>query len=165
MIELLLTFLTGFLTGFLAGLQSMTAGQWTLFIGLLANAFAVWWAMRRVVGEVHKIEVATNSMKDALVSSTRHEADAVGYERGRTEGEDKANVLAEGQRLGREAVREYQRDSAREYQRDADKPLPVADAQALEVGKRVAGATEKLADAAEKSADAAVTAANKPNSQ
>ena len=46
-----------------------------------------------------QVEIATNSMKDALVKSTGDAARAEGRETGRAEGEVKASLLAEG-RLG-----------------------------------------------------------------
>lgn len=45
---------------------------------------------------VEKVEIATNSMKDALVAKTGEAAHAAGREEGRLAGEAKAASLAEG---------------------------------------------------------------------
>ena len=58
-------------------------------VGLLAiamlNAFTAWmaWNSRK---NIEKIEIATNSMKDALVAATDKAAHAAGREEGRAEG-------------------------------------------------------------------------------
>lgn len=46
---------------------------------------------------IQKIEIATNSMKDALIVSTAKEQFAAGRDQARLEGEAKAAILAEGQ--------------------------------------------------------------------
>lgn len=51
-----------------------------------------WWNSRKI----EQVHLATNSMKDALVSATGTAAHAAGREEGRIEGEAKAAVLAEG---------------------------------------------------------------------
>ena len=56
-----------------------------------ANASA-----RRSENLTQKVELATNSMKDALVKSTGDAAMAKGKEIGRVEAEAKAGILAEG---------------------------------------------------------------------
>lgn len=63
----------------------MTAGEISLFIGLLANAAVLLWIacvnnrkMTSVLVDIHKVEVATNSMKDELVAATRKGALAEG---------------------------------------------------------------------------------------
>ena len=64
----------------------MTVGEIALLVGLLLNAVAVaWghWQTRQVREEIHKIEVATNSMKDALVKATGEEAFQRGDAHGR----------------------------------------------------------------------------------
>jgi hypothetical protein len=51
-----------------------------------------------------KVEVATNSMKDALVRTTRSEAHAAGVEEGRLAGVAKAATLEEGRQQGTDAA-------------------------------------------------------------
>lgn len=66
-------------------MTAMTAGEWALLFGLLCNALAVWLGMRRIGLDVHKVEVATNSMKDALVQATRDAALGEGEDKGRAD--------------------------------------------------------------------------------
>lgn len=63
----------------------MTVGEWALLFGLLANAIAVWFGMSRIGSDIHKIEIATNSMKDALVLATRQVALGEGEDKGRAD--------------------------------------------------------------------------------
>lgn len=55
--------------------------------------------------DMKKVEIATNSMKDALVVSTAKASLAEGKELGRAEGEQKAEVLAAGQTAPVEIVK------------------------------------------------------------
>lgn len=76
------------------------------FFTALMNAFTAWVAWRthtlstQTALDVHKVEIATNSMKDALVSATASAAHAAGKEEGRVEGEVKAANVAEGKLQG-----------------------------------------------------------------
>lgn len=67
----------------------------TLFAIAILNLITAWLAYR-----THKltkqVEIATNSMKDALVLATGEAAHAAGKEEGRIAGEAKAATLAEG---------------------------------------------------------------------
>ena len=59
------------------------------------NAFTAW-ATLRTRSDMRKVEIATNSMKDALVAATRSAAHADGREEARLEGEQKAAAVAQG---------------------------------------------------------------------
>lgn len=71
----------------------MDATSWTLIIIAVINilpstiaAVAAWWARKAVLeakGDIKLIEIATNSMKDALVKKTEEEALIRGAEAGR----------------------------------------------------------------------------------
>lgn len=70
----------------------MTPGEIALLIGLLANAAALvlgaWINSRKlnlVIADVHKVEVATNSMKDDLVAATKAAALLRGEKTGRAD--------------------------------------------------------------------------------
>ncbi len=94
---------------------SDSAGQTTMFyldpnitilvIGAI-NAFIAWMAYRtqKLIADTHlltkQVEVATNSMKDALVKATGEAAHAAGKDEGRLEGEIKAATLAKGKLKG-----------------------------------------------------------------
>lgn len=67
--------------------------MWLLIAAL--NAFTAWTALRTKL-DMHKVEIATNSMKDALVAATATAAHATGREEARIEGEQKAAAVAEG---------------------------------------------------------------------
>jgi hypothetical protein len=89
----------------------MDYNLWALAIIAVANgipaviaAVLAWKAHAAVVAtqaNVSKVEVATNSMKDALVAATKAAAHAEGLEEGRLAGAAKAATLAEGQRQGK----------------------------------------------------------------
>lgn len=83
-----------------------------------------------------QVEVATNSMKDALVRTTGEAAHAAGKEEGRIEGEIKAADVAKGRLTATGQT--------------AAAPIPVADERAAQATERVAGATERMAIATEK---------------
>jgi hypothetical protein len=87
----------------------------TIMLALIAllNAYTAWTISRAhaavlmagdkiasVAHDVHVVEKATNSMKDALVAATSAAANGAGYERGRLEGEVKAAAVAEGRLQG-----------------------------------------------------------------
>lgn len=61
----------------------------------LLNAFTAVMAWR-THSLTEKVEIATNSMKDALVKATGESAHAAGKEEGRVEGEAKAASVALG---------------------------------------------------------------------
>jgi len=76
--------------------------NFVLLIIALVNAFTAligWWTLRATKAtqaDVRKVEVATNSMKDALVSATAEASEAKGRDSERAIGESKAAALAEG---------------------------------------------------------------------
>jgi len=68
----------------------MTVGESVLLAGLMMNAIAIvlaaWLNSRKfgiVIADVHKIELATNSMKDELVAATKTAALLQGNAKGR----------------------------------------------------------------------------------
>lgn len=70
----------------------MSAGEWSLLIGLLANAAVFLYAiyrisggMRRISGEIHEVKVATDGMHDALVDATAKASRSQGKAEGRAE--------------------------------------------------------------------------------
>lgn len=135
----------------------MTPGEWALLIGLLLNAAAVVWVglhsnhgLASVKVDIHKIELATNSMKDALVKATGDAAHAAGLKEGQVAGEAKAATLFEGQSQGRSQERSSVAASVPSALAAASSssPVPVAD-------ERVAGAAERSAEALERTATAA----------
>ena len=75
----------------------MSPGEIALLIGLLANALVGWLSLRGVKRDIHTIELATNSMKDALVLATGRAAHLAGANEARVEGEVKAAALAKTQ--------------------------------------------------------------------
>jgi hypothetical protein len=87
----------------------VTAGEISLFAGLVLNAAAVVYSARstrnnntrlaQVVVDVHKIELATNSMKDALVAATGDASFRAGKDEARIEGEQKAAALVRTQSI------------------------------------------------------------------
>lgn len=76
----------------------VTVGEVILFIGLLANAAAVFYTafanlrnsrkVDLVIGDVKKIEVSTNSMKDELIIATKAAALLEGKEEAKKEAEE-----------------------------------------------------------------------------
>lgn len=78
--------------------------------------------------------------------------DAANVRKGERRGEDKADVLAEGQRQGREIARADQ--IARNLE-NSDKPLPVQDEAAAAIATRGVEAMEESAKAQQQIADAA----------
>lgn len=77
--------------------------------------------------------------------------DASNVRKGERRGEDKAEVLAEGQRQGREIARADQ--IARNLENN-DRPLPVKDDAAAEIATRTADAMEVTAEAQKVTAEA-----------
>ena len=79
-------------------MYQITAGEVVLFIGLLANAAAVFYTafvnsrnsrkVDLVIGDVKKIEVSTNSMKDELIIATKTAALLEGKEEAKKEVEE-----------------------------------------------------------------------------
>lgn len=70
----------------------MTVGESVLLVGMLAHAVAFFFAMRAnnqkitlVMNDIHKVELATNSMKDHLVEATRAAALLRGEAKGRAD--------------------------------------------------------------------------------
>lgn len=133
----------------------MTPGEWALLIGLLFNAAAVVFVglrsnrgLTQVTLDIHKIELATNSMKDALVRATSEASHAAGLKEGQDAGEAKAATLFEGQSQGRAQERSSVAASVPSALAAASSsPVPVAD-------ERVAGAAERSAEALERTATA-----------
>ena len=81
-----------------------SAGEISLLVLLLVNVAATVYSMRsrntkmndklnQVIEDVHKVELATNSMKDALVAATDKAAHAAGVNEERIKGEAKAAAL------------------------------------------------------------------------
>lgn len=135
----------------------MTPGEWALLVGLLFNAAAVVFVglvglrsnrgLTQVTLDIHKIELATNSMKDTLVKATSEASHAAGLKEGQDAGEAKAATLFEGQSQGRAQERSSVAASVPSALAAAH-PIPVAD-------ERVAGAAERSAEALERTATAA----------
>ena len=98
----------------IALLQAFTA-----IVAYLTNRTA-----RAAAANIQKVEVATNSMKDALVAATGKAADAMGFERGRLQGELTAERVA-----------------------GVTAPVPVADARAAAGIEKIA---EVIKDASKK---------------
>lgn len=74
-----------------------------ILLGIAAlNAFTAYMAWQ-TKGIALKTELNTNSMKDALVETTRAQSRAEGVEEGRLAGEQKAATLARGRLEGKEA--------------------------------------------------------------
>ncbi len=73
-----------------------SAGEIAQIITAMAalGAVILSWRNSRKIDQVH---VATNSMKDALVTATGNAAHAAGKEEGRMEGEARAAILAKGE--------------------------------------------------------------------
>lgn len=76
-------------------MYQVTVGEVMLFIGLLANAAAVFYTALKqsrkvdlVIGDVKKIEVSTNSMKDELIIATKTAALLEGKEEAKKEVEE-----------------------------------------------------------------------------
>lgn len=75
-----------------------------LLFGIAAlNAFVAYQA-QRTRADVHRVEVATNSMKDAQVAAKGATERLLGREEARIEGEQKAATLAEGVLAGKEST-------------------------------------------------------------
>lgn len=133
----------------------MDPGSLALLVGLLANAAAVAFVglrssrgLTEIKLNVEKIELATNSMKDALVKATGEAAHAAGLKEGQDAGEEKAATLLEGQTQGRSQERSSVAASVPSALAAASSsPVAVAD-------ERVAGAAERSADALERTATA-----------
>ena len=72
----------------------------------IINAYTAWmgWKTNKMATQtavdIRKVEIATNSMKDALVKATAVASHAEGHEEARLEGEQKAATLAEGRLKG-----------------------------------------------------------------
>lgn len=134
----------------------MTPGEWALLIGLMFNAAAVAFVglrsnrgLTQIKLDVHKIELATNSMKDELVKATSKASHAAGLKEGQDAGEERAATLLEGQTQGRAQERSSVAASVPSALAAASQsPVPVAD-------ERVAGAAERSAEALERTATAA----------
>jgi hypothetical protein len=90
---------------------------WVLLFVAVANAITGYMAWRThtrmdavvtavevQANDIHTIEKATNSMKDALVTATGQAALAEGREIGRAEGAAKASALAEGRLTAQEEL-------------------------------------------------------------
>lgn len=119
--------------------------QSLILFGIAAlNCFTaiVTWQTNRLAKQV---EVATNSMKDALVAKTAEASHAAGKEEGRVEGEVRAALVAEGVKQGSSSGNLV-----------GDRPLPVADDRTATATERTATASERVADAAERTVEAEV---------
>lgn len=89
------------------------------------------------------VAVKTGAKVDGMLVARDASNVAAGERKGMAAGVATAAVLAEGQRQGRETVRE-------EHLRNGDAPLPVADDRTAAAAERSATATERVATATEK---------------
>lgn len=109
-----------------------------LLIIALLNAYTAWATMQNKQ-DIRKIELATNSMKDALVAATDKSAHAAGREEGRQEGAATAAVLARG------AL-----SSHGPLQSVGGEEVPTKDRRVAEAAERTASAQERVADSTER---------------
>lgn len=107
---------------------------------------------RQAVEVVKVVEKNTNSMKDALVESTRIAAQLKGQQQERQAGDARKAAEAEGRAEIRKEMRDHG-SAAVTLLEPQPAPVPVTDT-------RTADAAERTADAAEKGADAQVRLAD-----